>query len=147
VYYYTDTPEGNMLNALRVDPSDATPIWRQIEAGVRRLVATGAIPAREAIPSVRELARTLRVNPATVAKAYQRLNDAGVLTVRRGEGTFVSADPPALPGEERERLVSESAERYVSVVRTVGAGREEAADGAAAAWDRLFDTKSSGDGS
>lgn len=136
-----------MLNALRVDPTDSAPIWRQIEAGVRLLVATGGLPADDAIPSVRELARSLRVNPATVAKAYQRLTDAGLLTVRRGEGTFVASAPPALAGEERARAVSEAAGRYVTVVRTVGAGRKDAADGATAAWDRLFDATRSGDDS
>ena len=83
-----------MRRGLQVNPSDATPIWSQIEEGVRRLVASGALAAGSAVPSVRELARDLRVNPATVAKAYQRLTDAGVLSVRRGEGTFVAQTPP-----------------------------------------------------
>lgn len=78
-----------MERTLRVDPSDSTPIWSQIEEGVRRLVASGALAAGAAVPSVRELARELRVNPATVAKAYQRLCEAELLVVRRGEGTFV----------------------------------------------------------
>jgi GntR family transcriptional regulator len=73
-----------MSHALRVDPRDAVPIWRQIEDGVRRLVAAGALSPGATVPSVRDLARDLRVNPATVSKAYQRLTDAGVLEVRRG---------------------------------------------------------------
>ena len=81
---------------LKIDPKDAVPIWRQIEDGVRRLVASGALSPGAAIPSVRDLAKELRVNPATVSKAYQRLSDANVLTVRRGEGTFVADDPPSL---------------------------------------------------
>ncbi len=55
------------------------------------------------MPSVRELARALRVNPATVSKAYRRLTEAGLLTVRRGEGTFVGElDSDQL---EKERLL------------------------------------------
>ena len=75
---------------LRIDPADATPIWSQIEEGLRRLVASGALAPGAAVPSVRDLARDLRINPATVAKAYQRLTEAGVLTVRRGDGTYVA---------------------------------------------------------
>ena len=86
---------------LRIDPSDATPIWSQIEEGLRRLVASGALAPRAVVPSVRDLAKELRVNPATVAKAFQRLTDAGVLTVRRGDGTYVADAPPAMSRTER----------------------------------------------
>jgi len=129
---------------VRVDPSDAVPIWRQIEVGVRRLVATESIPAGAAVPSVRDLAKSLRINPATVAKAYQRLVGAGVLTVRRGEGTFVSPSPPLLPAPERDRIISEAAEQFVTVARTVGANRGQATQAAKAAWDRLFATDGDG---
>jgi GntR family transcriptional regulator len=57
------------MAGLRIDPSDATPIWSQIEEGLRRLVASGALGPGAVVPSVRDLARELRVNPATVAKA------------------------------------------------------------------------------
>src|SRR5215470_11489676 len=108
------------MTTLRIDPKDATPIWSQIEEGIRRLVASGALAAGGAVPSVRELARELRVNPATVAKAYQRLCDAGVLAVRRGEGTFVAAEPPALPRAERTRELRDGAVRYASLGVTLG---------------------------
>jgi GntR family transcriptional regulator len=113
------------MQGLRVDPKDAAAIWRQIEEGVRRLVSTGALAAGAAVPSVRDLARQLLVNPATVAKAYQRLVEAGVLAVRRGEGTFVSAAPPVMRRSERRRLLREAALRYASVAATVGATAEE----------------------
>ena len=84
-----------MREALRVDPGDAVPIWRQIEEGLRRMVASRALPPGSPVPSVRDMARELRVNPATVSKAYQRLVDAGILAVKRGEGTFVAEGAPA----------------------------------------------------
>ena len=67
-----------------INPSDPAPIWRQIEEGVRRLIALGALKPGAAVPSVRDLARDLRVNPNTVARAYQRLTDSGVLAVLFG---------------------------------------------------------------
>lgn len=130
---------------LRIDPRDARPIWRQIEEGVQHLVARGALPAGSPVPSVRDLARELQVNPATVFKAYQRLTDAGVLTVRRGEGTFVAAAPPlATDGELLGRL-REEAVRYASLAVTLGAGREEALAAFEAAWQSLMDGTSGRD--
>ncbi len=122
---------------LRIDPRDARPIWRQIEEGVRHLVARGALPAGMLVPSVRDLARDLQVNPATVSKAYQRLTDAGVLAVRRGEGTFVAATPPPLEDARRNVRLLEEAVRYASLAVTLGAGREEAVATFDAAWTSL----------
>ncbi len=128
-----------MARTLHVDPRDAVPIWRQIEEGVRRLVASGALAPEAPVPSVRELSRELRVNPATVAKAYQRLADAGVLAVRRGEGTFVAASPPALARGERTKTLRDGALRYASLAVTLGSGHEEAVDELHAAWSTLAD--------
>ncbi len=113
---------------LQIDPTDSVPIWKQIDEEVRRLVALGAFKPGTAVPSVRELAQRLRINPATVAKAYQRLTDAGVLVVRRGEGTFVSDDPATPSGPDRDEALAAGARRYAAVTSTVGATEREAID-------------------
>jgi len=128
-----------MPPALRIDPRDARPIWRQIEEGVQHLVARGALPAGALVPSVRDLARDLQINPATVSKAYQRLTDAGVLSVRRGEGTFVAATPPPASDSQRNGRLREEAVRYASLAVTLGASREEALSNFEAAWQSLRD--------
>ncbi len=115
-----------MTRGLRVDPTDAVPLWRQIEENVRRLVASRALRPGAAVPSVRDLARELSINPATVAKGYQRLVDAGVLAVRRGEGTFVADAPPALGRGEREKELETGAMRYASLAVTLGVADDEA---------------------
>lgn len=117
-----------MSRTLQVNPSDAVPIWKQIEDGVRRLVAQGALGPGQAVPSVREMASDLRVNPATVSRAYQRLTDGGVLVVRRGEGTFVADAPPAPTPSARRAELSDGATRYASLALTIGARPEEARD-------------------
>jgi len=122
------------MTGLRIDPSDAAPIWSQIEEGVRRLVAAGTLAPAAAVPSVRDLARDLRINPATVARAYQRLTEAGVLTVRRGDGTYVADAPPAMGRAERARILKDAATRYASLAATLGVSQEEAAQALAAAW-------------
>ncbi|HEY0512402.1 MAG TPA: GntR family transcriptional regulator [Thermoanaerobaculia bacterium] len=128
-----------MAPLLRIDSRDARPIWRQIEEGVQHLVARGALPAGALVPSVRDLARDLQVNPATVSKAYQRLTDAGILAVRRGEGTFVAATPPPAEDTRRNVRLREEAVRYASLAVTLGADREEALATVADAWRSLAD--------
>jgi GntR family transcriptional regulator len=123
------------VTLMKVDPRDALPVWKQIEEGVRRLVGSGALRPSAAMPSVRDLARDLRVNPMTVAKAYQRLAEEGVLEARRGEGTFVASAPPSLSRAERARTLREAASRYVGVASTIGATRDEATREVAASWD------------
>ncbi|MBL8115405.1 MAG: GntR family transcriptional regulator [Acidobacteria bacterium] len=125
------------MTKLHVDPRDAVPIWKQLEDGVRRLVASGALLPGEVVPSVRELARDLRINPATAAKAYQRLTDAGILHVRRGEGTFVADAPPALGAKVRTKAITEAALRYASVAVTLGASEEETSETARTAYQQL----------
>ncbi len=124
------------MSTLRIDPSSATPIWSQIEDGLRRLVASGALKPGAAVPSVRDLAKDLRINPATVAKAYQRLTDAGVLTVRRGDGTYVADTPPAMSKAERARILKDAAGRFADLASTLGVAREEAEDALRAAWKK-----------
>jgi GntR family transcriptional regulator len=126
-----------MRNLLRVDPKDAIPIWHQIEEGLHRLVLSRRLAPGAVVPSVRDLAKDLRVNPATVAKAYQRLVDAGVLSTRRGEGTFVAEDVPQLRARERKVLLQEGALRYASLSLGAGASSAEAEDALRKAWSSL----------
>jgi GntR family transcriptional regulator len=113
------------------------PLWSQIEEGIRHLVAVGQLPAGAAVPSVRDLARELKINPATVSKAYQRLTDQGTLEVRRGDGTYVTSQPAALARAERSRLMREGARRFASLAATLGQSRKEATAELEAAWSEM----------
>jgi GntR family transcriptional regulator len=119
---------------LTIDPSDAAPIWRQIEDGVRRMVVSGVLAAGAPVPSVRDLARELRVNPATVSKAYQRLTAAGVLEVRRGEGTFVARREAGLVDAERRALLDDEARRFAEAGRDLGSDLDGALEAMRRAW-------------
>jgi GntR family transcriptional regulator len=126
---------------LHIDPQDSRPIWSQIEEGLRRLIASGALVGGEPVPSVRDLARELQVNPATVSKAYQRLTDAEVLTVRRGEGTFVAERPPALSDRERRDALGGGADRYAGLALSLGASRKEAVEQLQDRWRDLLEER------
>ena len=120
-----------------INTADPAPIWKQIEEGVRRLIALGALKPEGAVPSVRDLARDLRVNPNTVARAYQRLTEAGVLTVRRGEGTFVAQQPAQPRKSQKQEMLRDAANRFVSAAVAAGAELEEAREAVEAAYHRL----------
>ena len=120
-----------------INPSDAAPIWRQIEEGIRRMITLGTLAPGSVVPSVRDLAKALRVNPNTVARAYQRLVDAGVLAVKRGEGTYV-ADVPTQPKRaERNEMLRDAATRLAGVAIAVGASLDDATSELEGSYQRL----------
>lgn len=120
-----------------INLSNAAPIWRQIEEGMRRMISLGTLSPGDAVPSVRDLAQQLRVNPNTVARAYQRLTDAGVFSVRRGEGTFVADAPAQLKKSERNETMRDAAARYAGTALSVGASIDEACAELEHAYERL----------
>lgn len=69
---------------------DPRPIYEQIMDGLRRLVVTGAIRAEEKLPSVRELAASLSINPNTIQRAYRELENEGYVYTISGKGTFAA---------------------------------------------------------
>ena len=92
------------MSIVAIDPRDATPIYAQLERGLRAAIATGRLRAGDQLPTVRQLAVDLQVNANTVARVYLELERAGVLETRRGVGSFVAATATrAQPTRERER--------------------------------------------
>ena len=106
---------------------------------MRRMVASERLEPGSVVPSVRELAKALRVNPATVSKAYRRLTESGLLTVRRGEGTFVGELDPEELEEQRRLLLIDGATSYVRVAAGMGASRDEATRAVREEWDSVRD--------
>ena len=80
---------------LQIDLQSRTPIYEQLVKGIVRLKTLGALRPEEKLPSVRQLATTLGINPNTVQKAYQLLEQDGVIYSVGGKGSFLSADDTA----------------------------------------------------
>ena len=78
---------------IRIDPDSSMPIYLQIIYAIRLRVATGQLKPGEQLPTVRQLATELRLNPNTVARSYSLLDTEGVITTQRGQGTFVRQHP------------------------------------------------------
>jgi len=104
-----------------VDPADPTPIYAQLERGLRAAIATGRLRAGDQLPTVRQLAVDLRVNANTVARVYAELERGGVLETRRGVGSFVAAGRTAAqPLHEKTRRLREFVTRVLSDAGRVG---------------------------
>jgi GntR family transcriptional regulator len=89
---------------VRIDPRDRTPIYAQLERGLRAAIATGTLGPGAQLPTVRQLAVDLQVNANTVARVYAELERGGILETRRGVGSFVTATPKqAHPPREHDR--------------------------------------------
>ncbi|HLN61565.1 MAG TPA: GntR family transcriptional regulator [Symbiobacteriaceae bacterium] len=99
---------------LHIDPSSGTPIYRQIVDQVRQAVASGVLRPGDRLPSVREMAVELAVNPNTIAKAYQELERDGVIDTPRGRGSYVADREHSLSDEERLRQFGEAVDRLVA---------------------------------
>ncbi|HEX6086592.1 MAG TPA: GntR family transcriptional regulator [Thermoanaerobaculia bacterium] len=109
---------------VNLDPQDGRPLYLQIMDEVRRAIVVGTLRAEDPLPSVRELAGELVVNPRTVSQAYQELEREGVIYVRRGQGTFVSPAAKRSAGERRS-LALAVAKRALLEARRNGIGVEE----------------------
>jgi GntR family transcriptional regulator len=84
-----------MAGALSVDHRLPTPLYAQLEQGIRGAIGAGRLGPGTQLPTVRQLAVELKVNANTVARVYADLERAGILETRRGVGTFVAREQPA----------------------------------------------------
>ena len=92
------------MGLLSLDPRDPTPLYAQLERGLRAAIATSRLRPGDQLPTVRQLAVDLRVNANTVARVYAELERAGVIETRRGVGSFIAATPAqAHPPREHDR--------------------------------------------
>lgn len=91
---------------LQLNYRDAKPIYEQIKEGIRHLLLTNAIAADEKLPSVRELASNLAINPNTIQRAYKELETEGYVYSMKGKGTFASATDFIHKSREQELLVT-----------------------------------------
>ncbi|MGH7481367.1 MAG: GntR family transcriptional regulator [Longimicrobiales bacterium] len=109
---------------LTIDPNDVRPIYIQIMDEIRRALVVGSLRADEPLPSVRQLAADLRVNPNTVQQSYRELEREGVVYVRRGQGTYAASLPEGR-ARERRTLAAEVAQRAVRDAYRHGLDAEE----------------------
>ncbi len=114
-----------MTSFLHIDAGDGTPIYVQLERGIRAAIATGRLKPGEKLPTVRQLAVDLRINANTVAKVYAELERGGVVETRRGVGTFV-LEPAAVPSRrDSAPALRQAADRFIAEAAALGFSLEQ----------------------
>ncbi|MHC4494372.1 MAG: GntR family transcriptional regulator [Planctomycetota bacterium] len=96
---------------IRIDNASGRPVYQQIIDQIKRDIALGRLIKDEKLPTVRQLARQLAINPNTIAKAYRQLEQEGIIVTKPGAGAFVANLDSSLSRAVRKRLVSEELER------------------------------------
>lgn len=110
---------------LRIQPLSPEPIFEQVVFQVKSAVARGEIAAGDKLPSVRELAKELVINPNTVARAYETLEAQGVVVRRQGSGCFVTGETSGLRTGERKKKLDDLVHRAVTEAFHLGADADE----------------------
>lgn len=96
---------------IRIDNASDRPVYQQIIDHVKRDIALGRIIKNEKLPTVRQLAGQIAINPNTIAKAYRQLEQQGIIVTKAGAGAFVANLDSNLSRLVRKKIISEELER------------------------------------
>ncbi len=107
---------------LQLNYRDPRPIYEQVKSEFRRLILSGALPRGEKLPSVRELAGSLAINPNTIQRAYRELETEGCIISMPGKGSFV-ADAADIARQKHQ--AAEQARQALADLRALGCSAEE----------------------
>lgn len=108
-----------------IDPRSSIPLYVQIAERIRVAIANGTLSSAAPLPSVRQLAAQLRVNPATITQAYRDLEAQGFVEIRHGAGTFVRELAPGRRARERSQQASALVRKLLAEARRSGVSLAE----------------------
>jgi len=109
----------------RLDNSSGVPVYRQLIDQVQAGIATGVLALGHQLPTVRQVAVDLAINPNTVMRAYRELEIRGVLDTQQGTGTFIAAQQPQIDGEDKTRRLDQLVDEFVARAGSGGFTLEE----------------------
>ena len=110
---------------LQVSPTSGIPIYRQLLDQIRSQIASGRLPPDSFLPSVRQLAQQLQVNPMTVSKAYSLLERDGLVDLVRGQGMRVCPPTPSSNGKARKQVLLPLLEQVAATARQLSVEPDE----------------------
>lgn len=105
---------------LRLDLNSGVPVYRQIIDQVTGGIAAGSLKPGDQLPTVRQLAVDLSINPNTVIRAYRELEIRGVLETQQGTGTFIGSQEVHRDEAERQRLINQLAGEFLARAGSAG---------------------------
>jgi GntR family transcriptional regulator len=120
------------VSSIDVNRQRGLAVYLQIQTQIERRIAAGSLAPGDPLPSVRTLAKELRINPNTVVRAYRELEHLGLVETRHGEGTFVAEGAARLA--RASALVEGHAAEYVRAAKELGLTQTEAVAAVKAAW-------------
>ena len=106
--------------AFRLDGHSGVPVYRQLIDQVQAAVAAGALATGDQLPTVRQVAVDLAINPNTVSRAYREMEIRGMLDTQQGTGTFVADRKIEYSKDERERMLGQLVGEFVSRAGAAG---------------------------
>lgn len=109
----------------QIDPKSGVPFYRQVIEQVRYGIGRGDLRPGDQLPTVRQLAVDLSINPNTVLRAYRELEIEGVLETQQGSGTFVGPRPPQIHAPERQRMLDQILTELLARAASYGFTLEE----------------------
>jgi len=109
---------------LQIDPRSGFPVYRQMMDQIKYYIASGTLKAGDQLPSIRELAQMLAVNPTTVVKAYSELQGESVIEIRHGKGAFITESALRIPLRERDQTLRRLARQLVVESKQMGAPKD-----------------------
>ena len=110
---------------LRLNYQSGEAIYRQIVEQVKYKVASGELSPGQRLPSIRELAKQLKINPRTVVKSYEELRAAGLAVMRQGQGVFITENQALASSKTRQKAIADMTRRLFSEAMRIGADKEE----------------------
>lgn len=111
-----------------ISNADPRPIYEQITSQIKNLIITGALKSGEALPSMRFLAKELRISVITTKRAYEELERSGFIETVAGKGSFVSGMNADFLREEHLRIAEEHLQQAVDSAKSAGISRDELVD-------------------
>jgi GntR family transcriptional regulator len=125
LYYCINTIEKQEWKVFYIRPESGEPIYFQLIRQIKHAVRSGILHSGDQMPTVRDLAAQLVINPNTVARAYRELVHEGVLTATQGGGTFVKMEPQPLLRSERERRLEPFIQQLAAEAQVLGISDED----------------------
>ena len=110
---------------LKIDPRSSTPIYEQIELGIKELILKGGLKSNDKLPSVREMSTILTINPNTISKAYGELERDGIIETLRGKGTFVTYNFKGKVDEKKIDYIQGELKKIILEANYGGISKEE----------------------
>ncbi|MFN8576505.1 MAG: GntR family transcriptional regulator [Candidatus Sericytochromatia bacterium] len=126
---------------LSIDQSSGTPVYIQITEQIKKAISIGVFEVGKPIPTIREIALQLRINPNTVAKAIRELEREGILKTFVGKGSFVTENSLNITKKDKEEQALKVVEQFIKDIKWINLDKETVINMIQENWDKLSENK------